>query len=63
MFKGQVVADDDEHLRPRAALIASLAGRRIVGWERDGDVVTVTTERKRPCRRRTTGRGWGASRG
>jgi hypothetical protein len=48
---GQVITTDDDP-RPVVAMIASLAGRKIANWKREGDVVTVTTRRKRPCRRR-----------
>jgi translation initiation factor IF-1 len=48
---GQVITTDDDP-RPTVAMIASLAGRRIKTWSREGDVVIVETERKRPCRRR-----------
>jgi hypothetical protein len=51
MWKGNVLTRDDDP-RPTVAMIASLAGRKIANWKREGDVVTVTTRRKRPCRRR-----------
>ena len=51
-WRGQKIADDYESLRPKVAMMASLAGRKFKSWTRDGDIVRVTTERKRPCRRR-----------
>jgi hypothetical protein len=46
----QVIADDYESLRPKVALMAAMSHRQIATWTREGDVVTVTTKKKRPCR-------------
>ena len=47
----QVIADDYESLRPKVALMAALSYRQIATWTRDGDVVHVTTKRRKPCGR------------
>lgn len=56
LWHGQVVAAPGKELRPVVALMASMGGQRIKTWTREGDVVTVTTEKKRPCRFKRSGR-------